>query len=533
MAALGTLVLTLTAAVLAAGFVQGRLPAGLMVVACIAILVGAAGFVWRRARRGTLSWQKSLATLGLLIYAASLTSLGVRLADGGTDSTGGWLAYLIVAGGLSVVYVAAFVEAGPLRHAFAGFANLAFHSRPQRFAETVERIVPKPIDLAAPVLGVRERSNFAWNELIAFDACVECRRCEDVCPAHAAGSPLNPMALIGALRRADDNEELIGSAISADALWACTTCGACVEACPMFIEHVDAIVDLRRSVTLERGETPKVSEWIEQLSAWEQAAGRPLPERLTWASDLQLRRLGAGEHTAVLLWVGDAGFMPEGQRALRALVQILRSARVEFAVLPEEGDVGDTALRLGAEHVFRELAEANAQRLDAVTFERILTLDPHVVQAFAADYLAIGRRWDVVHHTTFLEELMARDQWRPGTSAGGAVLTFHDPCYLGRYGGEYESPRALLKATGASLVEMRSSRQASFCCGYGGGAALTDVPSKRRIPDLRVEQARVTNARTLVVACPNCSLMLGGSAAGAMEVVEISEWLARSSEKRQ
>jgi Fe-S oxidoreductase len=524
--ALGLLVLAATAFLtLVAGlrFWALGLVAG---VAAASSVFGIFSFWRRRVHAGATNKIKTLNAAGLAGFVIFYGVATVRSALRDPAPSGDWLAVWLTFGAAVSALTLVRLGMGPLRHATAGLVYLAAHPRPGRFAKFHAPSSPPLTDLESEGLGVTAREDFAWNRLVAFDACVECRRCEEVCPAHAAGSALNPMRLIASLREAVCEVPLVGGAVSPETLWACTTCNACVEACPMFIEHVDAVIDLRRGVTLERGETPGAAVLFENLAADGQAAGRPLGERLNWAADLQLRRLGRGEHTDLLLWVGDAGFLPEGRRTLRALVRLLARAGCEVAVIPEEEDVGDVVLRLGEEDLFRTLARANAARLDAVSFERIVTVDPHVVQAFAADYQAIGRSWPVVHHTVLLDELLTAG--RLVTSAGAPrppPLTYHDPCYLGRHAGEYGAPRRVLAATGAVALEMARSRETSFCCGYGGGATVTDMPSERRIPDMRMIQAKATGAAGVAVACPNCSVMLTASAGAALPVRDVAEWL--------
>jgi Fe-S oxidoreductase len=337
----------------------------------------------------------------------------------------------------------------------------------------------------------------------------------------AAGSALNPRQMIQALSQGGTD---LRAVVPDDALWACTTCRACVDACPMFIEHVDAVLEMRRHRTLELGETPRSSSYLEVMADAGTASPAGISARLDWASDLSLRRLAPGDSCETLLWVGDSGFLPQGRRTLRALVELLSRAGVDVAVLPEELDVGDVALRLGDEALFRDLAIANCARLDAVNFERVVTTDPHVLQALARDYSAVGRTFPAVHHTTLLQELIATGRISP---AAGEVrkITYHDPCYLGRYAGEYEAPREILAALGAQLIEMPSNRRTSLCCGAGGGATITDVPVERRVAEIRIEQALATGAEVVATACPNCSVMFDGLGGERLAFADVAELL--------
>ncbi len=294
----------------------------------------------------------------------------------------------------------------------------------------------------------------------------------------------------------------------------------------MLIEHVDAIMDLRRYQTLELGATPgKGSDALSELKAADNPGGRTLASRLDWATDLALPRLADHGNCDVLLWLGDAAFDLRGQRTLRSLVRLLRKAAVDFAVLgADELDCGDLARRLGEEAIFRDLARRNVEILARYRFARILTADPHVLHCLRNEYPAFGGRYEVVHHTRFLADLLAAGRLKPSKISSGAV-TYHDPCYLGRYNGEIDAPRTILDRLGLERLEMERSGLQSFCCGGGGGAPLTDIPGRRRIPDLRMDQARSTGAPTVAVACPNCALMLEGVVGPRPSIADVAELL--------
>jgi Fe-S oxidoreductase len=294
----------------------------------------------------------------------------------------------------------------------------------------------------------------------------------------------------------------------------------------MMIEHVDAIVDLRRYQTLEEGATPgKGAEALAELKAADNPGGRTLASRLDWAADLDLPLLANKGNAELLLWVGNGGFDLRNQRTLRALVRLLRRAQIDFAVLGEEElDSGDLARRLGDEAQFQDLARRNIATLAKYGVRRIVTADPHVLHCLKNEYPALGGRYEVLHHTTLLASLLAEGKLTPQKKLGGSV-TYHDPCYLGRYNGEIEAPRAILDRLGVERLEMQRSGLRSFCCGGGGGAPLTDVAGKRRIPDVRMDQARETGAATIAVACPTCAVMLEGVVGPRPAVSDIAELL--------
>ena len=453
-------------------------------------------------------------------------------------------------GVLSFGFLVPGMTIGPMRHAFAGVMHLVFHPREKRF-DAPGATGLRLIDLEDASLGVGRAYEFSWKQLLSFDACVQCGRCEEVCPAHAAGAPLNPKKLIFDLWAASSGpgndrgyrgnghpgleqqgtrnhtpEVLVheDGIIHPDTLWACTTCRACVEACPMMIEHVDAVVDLRRHQVLERGLIPgKGGDALIQLREADTVSGKPLSARLSWASDLNLPVATRNQAFEVLLWLGEAVFDQRGQRTIRALVRLLRIAGVDFAILGEaERDIGDVARRLGDEVTFTRLALDNISLLDRFDFERIVTSDPHVLQTLRHEYPALGGRYEVTHHASFVLSLVRNNRLSLGQSRADRI-TYHDPCYLGRYNGEYEAPRELVRQMGVDLVEMERSRENSFCCGWGGGAAFTDIESEQRIPDLRMAQASCTGAQSVAVACPNCAVMFEGVSGRQADVIDVIE----------
>ncbi|HEX4584815.1 MAG TPA: DUF3483 domain-containing protein [Burkholderiaceae bacterium] len=429
------------------------------------------------------------------------------------------------------------VSWGPMRHALAGALHLVFHPRPARFDARRIDAALQPIALDSTRLGVQSAVDFRWNQLLGFDACVQCGRCEAACPAYAAGLPLNPKQLIRDLAASATDRALIGvgAPVDADTLWACTTCRACVYECPMMIEHVDAVIDLRRFQTLELGATPgKAVQALQELRATDTVCGRSTVSRLDWAADLKLRPLQSGASCDVLLWLGEAAFDLRGQRTLRALVQLLQRAAVDFAVLgADELDCGDLARRLGDEATFADLARRNVATLATRRFARILTADPHVLHALRNEYPAFGGRYEVWHHSAYLLELVRSGRLPVDPRSMEGPVTFHDPCYLGRYNGDVESPRQLLRTIGIAAVEMQRSGLRSSCCGWGGGAAFTDVVGKRRIPDVRIEQAREVGAEVVAVACPNCAVMLEAVVAPRPVVLDLAELVQRAVQEVQ
>ncbi|MDA8250280.1 MAG: (Fe-S)-binding protein [Rhodospirillales bacterium] len=388
-------------------------------------------------------------------------------------------------------------------------------------------------DLTQPRLGLSDIGQLGRKQVLDLFACTECGRCQEMCPAYAAGKPLSPKLLIMNLRdhlletqgigghRAGLGGSLIGGAVGEETIWSCTTCRACMEACPLFIEHVPKIVDLRRHLAMEAGRLPDgiagAMLSIEQRGhPW---AGTPF-SRLDWCRDLGVRVLAPGEATDVLLWVGcTAALDSRAQKVARALVRLLQAANVDFAILGDaETCTGDAARRTGNDYQFQMQAEANVATLNARHFARIVTICPHCLNTLKNEYGNFGGVFEVIHHSQLLSELIAsgRLPQRPGGESGPGAIAFHDPCYLGRYNGEYQAPRTVAAATGAAVVEMERSHERSFCCGGGGGRAFAVEPPDQRINTVRARQARATGAPVVATACPFCLLMLeDGSKAAA------------------
>jgi dimethylglycine catabolism B len=548
---------------------------GTLLLAASATMFVGSLFVARRrrnppARLSKGPWMrlpKSLAAFSVGVFLITLPTVGILPAGAFQGLLGGLVALALaglVVWGMGELFFG-MTWGGPMKHAFAGALHLAFHRRPERFSSKHGKAGRstglKALNLedeSAP-LGVEKPADFTWNQLLGFDACVQCGRCEAVCPAFAAGQPLNPKKLIqdmvvglaggsdaayagspypgkpigehhgsphGPIVLSPQGHE--GKAlVDAETLWSCTTCRACVEECPMMIEHVDAIVDMRRHLTLERGQTPnKGAEVLDNLIATDNPGGFDPGSRLHWAADLNLPLMADVKQTEVLLWLGDGAFDMRNQRTLRALVKILRTAEVDFAVLGnEERDSGDVARRLGDEATFQSLAGRNIATLARYRFRRIVTCDPHSFHVLGNEYGELGGQYEVRHHSTFIAELydagrLAFTPWKGGT------VTYHDPCYLGRYNGEYEAPRNVLKALGITVAEMERSGFRSRCCGGGGGAPITDIPGKQRIPDMRMNDVEATGAELVAVGCPQCTAMLEGVVDGPAEVRDIAELVA-------
>ncbi len=443
----------------------------------------------------------------------------------------------------------AWIPYSKLRHLFTSPANIYFQNLGPKG-------VLQPLDMEkAERLGVSRLEQFTWKDLFDLDSCTECGRCEVNCPAFLTTKPLSPKALILDLRKymhsmsmasaaapaatAQDEEAspLVGPVIHEDTLWSCTTCRACMEQCPVMIEQVPKIIDMRRHLVMERAEFPgDLQAMVRSL----EARAHPYPgaqaSRTDWMQGLKLTDLAEqpGAEFEVLFWVGCAGALNKrNQEVTRALAQVLTRAGVKFAVLGrEERCTGDPARRIGYEFLFQQLAQQNIATLDRFQVKTVVAACPHCFHTLKNEYPQLGGNYTVLHHSEFLEKLVAEGRLKPAASESGAV-TYHDPCYLGRYNGVYDAPRELLAAGGgAGCAEPETSRGNALCCGGGGGFSFMEEKSGTRMNQNRAKQLLATGAETVGVACPFCMIMLEDgvkSVAGekSVHVLDIAEVLER------
>lgn len=387
---------------------------------------------------------------------------------------------------------------------------------------------PEPIDIEkaeTESCGAGAITDFTWKQLLDLDACTNCGRCQDACPAWATGKPLSPRKIIQDLKthmitaaknRANQSgnaPSLIGSAPSEDEIWACTTCGACQDKCPVYVEHIIKIIDMRRHLVLMQNKMPESAQLMLRNM---QSRGHPwagvqtLRLRGDWTNDLDLKILAEGDTTDTLFWVGCTGALVDRNvEATLSMARVLKAAGVEFAVLGEaEGCCGDPARRTGYEFQFQIMAEQNIEIFKGYGIKKIITTCPHCYNTIKNEYPRYGGDFEVVHYTQFIAGLIREGKLKL-TNELKSRLTYHDPCYLGRYNNIYMEPRHVLQAIPeAKLTEMKRCRNNSFCCGGGGGHMwIEEQPGTTKINQMRIEDAIKTGADTVVTACPYCLQM--------------------------
>ncbi len=447
--------------------------------------------------------------------------------------------------------------------------------------------------------GVSKAEQFTWKQLLDGYACTECGRCNTVCPATNTGKPLYPKEIILGVKEAlfarsneilgenslwarmsvvevkpdrsveekeAHHEPMVGGIISTEALWACTTCRACMEICPVSIEHVPKIVDMRRHLVMEESDFPtEVTSLFNNIernfNPWEISNDR----RAEWAAGLGIPLLSENPNADVLYWVGCMGsFDRRNQKVATSVAKILKAASVNFAILgPEEWCSGDPARRIGNEYLWQMMAQQNIETLNGYGFNTanalnghdghvpgngvagaapkhrtIITACPHCFNTIKNEYPQLGGDYEVVHHTVFIDRLLADEKITLPEDFDERKLTYHDPCYIGRYNDIYDEPRRVLSVLNTNgVTEMRRHRTKSFCCGGGGGRAWMEEKIGKRVNQARVNEALETGAEVLAAACPFCITMFddgikGVEAEDKLQIEDISEIVARAIESQ-
>ena len=404
------------------------------------------------------------------------------------------------------------------------------------------------------VFGVGHVEDFTWKQMLDFATCTECGRCQSVCPAWTTGKPLSPKLLIMGLREnmfasadrllsrsgTSDVATLVPTTIDPDLLWSCTTCGACVEQCPVDIEHVDAIIDMRRyEVLMESRFPPEAALLLRNLENQGDPWGLGSAKRSDWLSSLDFEvRVIDGvipPDVEYLYWVGCTGALDErARKTVASTARVLHRAGVNFAVLgPRETCSGDPARRMGNEYLFQELAKTNIATLNEVGATKIVASCAHCFNTIKNEYPELGGNYEVIHHSELLSHLLESGRLVPGESYS-AKVTLHDPCYLGRHNRVFEEPREVLDSVpGAVRIEMGRSRETSFCCGAGGARMWMEENIGKRVNAERIQEALATGADVVGTACPFCMIMLddavkGEGRADDVTVLDISQVIERS-----
>jgi Fe-S oxidoreductase len=507
-------------------------------------------------------------------------------ADGAT-----WVALVKICISMTwLITIALNVTMGVAWHRFLAFPNIFFKRSPAKPAGSgLGALRPmmsngKPLDFeqADPErdqFGVAQVEQFTWKGLLDFSTCTECGRCQSQCPAWNTAKPLSPKLLVLSLRDhayakapyllagggkdltgeekataaqlahvdvlalAEAERPLIGTAdeagvIDPDVLWSCTTCGACVEQCPVDIEHVDHIVDMRRyQVLIESNFPPEAGVMLRNLENKGNPWGAPQNTREDWTKglDFAVPRVAEVDDFEYLFWVGCAGaFEDRAKKTTRAVATLLHEAGVSYAILGEgETCTGDPARRIGNEFVFQMLAQQNVETLNEAGVKKIVATCPHCFNTLGNEYEQLGGKFEVVHHTQLHAHLVAAGKLTPVQPVDGGV-TYHDPCYLGRHNRVFAAPREVLGAAiEGGLVEMPRNSERSFCCGAGGARMWMEERIGKRINVERTEEAIATGAKTIAVGCPFCYTMIGDGVTGKgeqdnVEVVDVATVLLRS-----
>ncbi len=439
-----------------------------------------------------------------------------------------------------------YIPASKLAHIFTGPANVFMRAADSHAALPLIANIEEQEHF-----GVAKLTDFNWKQLVNFDACMRCGRCLDFCPTFNTGKPLKPRQLIievGAymnrqaglragpagplfseagvtgnellspeersLASVPKVEEIIGPVVSEEELWDCTTCRACMEQCPVRIEHVPLIVDMRRNLVLEQSRFPQ--ELVMLFNNLERNANPysfPASSRADWAADVGVRELSAVEDPSTLeivYWVGCmSSFDPRNQRVATAFAKILKAARVEFAILgKEESCSGDPARRAGNQYLYQILAPTKIETLKAYLPKRVVANCPHCFNTLKNEYPQLGGNFEVVHHSEFINELIASGRLKVSSSiVEDHKMAYHDPCYLGRYNEVYDAPRSVMDSAAGGYVELPRCRDRGFCCGAGGARAFMEEKRGTRISHNRLNEAVATDASGVAVGCPFCVTM--------------------------
>jgi Fe-S oxidoreductase len=505
----------------------------------------------------------SAIVITLLLWHASRVALGLNEYDAGAAPMANALSGLFGDGSVTEVLERVFVWAHVLL--ILGFLAYLPHSKHLHIMSAAVnvyfgrtrargRLEPLQFDEEAPEedmrFGIGTVEDLTWKQMMDAFSCTECGRCQDACPAYATDKRLSPKLLIMGVRDhlfaegpkalaahetdgAYDGPPIAGTSVPEESIWDCVTCGACVRECPVNIEHIDHIVDLRRHLVMVDSSFPTEAEpMLRDVERQSNPWGKPQAERAAWAEGLGVSVLEPGDPVPeILYWVGcAASFDERAQTSARSTAKLLQAAGVDFAILgPAEACNGDPARRMGNEYVFQAYAEQNVETLNEAGVRRIVASCPHCFNTLANEYPDFGGRYEVVHHSELLAELVREGRLSPAASE--QAITYHDSCYLARHNDVLEAPRELAAVVGQPIEMARSGRR-TFCCGAGGAHMWMEERAKP-INEERVREAAATGAETLAVACPFCTVMLDDGVKGTggdMRVADVATLLAEAVE---
>jgi len=453
------------------------------------------------------------------------------------------------------IVIASNLTMGIAWHRFLAFFNI-FYKRNSDGTNSLGALPEmlshgKPVDFEDPkeddVFGLGTRSDISWKGLLDMTTCTECGRCQSQCPAWHTEKPLSPKLLIMAMRdhalaNIPKEGPIVGETISPDVLWSCTTCGACVNECPVDIEHIDHIVNMRRYQVLVESEFPtELGGTFRNLEKAGNPWGANRMDRNAWISEcnfpVEVIDGALPDDVEYLFWVGCAGAYEErAKKTTKAVAELLYMSGVKFGVLgARETCTGDPARRAGNEFLYQILSRENIETFKEVYVsykgkKKVVVTCPHCFTTIGRDYKQQGFELEMVHHTQLLNTLVKEGKLKPVAPAA-KKLTYHDPCYLGRHNQIYEPPRELLESTGVDLVEMPRNKERSFCCGAGGGRMWMEEKLGSRINMNRVDEAIATGAQEVAVGCPFCRVMVSDGVKGResdVEVIDVAQALLRS-----
>ncbi len=486
-------------------------------------------------------WQPVASTLAKMVGYGDGRIIGWHI--------GWWMAL-----GLILLFLVYFPRSKHI-HLFMAPVNFTIE-RKKEDGSKVPLGVLEPIDFEDETVeqfGVAKLEHLRQSQILDPYACIQCNRCSNVCPANSTGKALSPAA-IEINKRYEFNtiipdfakgiespREVMEFVLNSESLWACTTCGACIEVCPVGCEQMIDIIDIRRDQVMMKGEFPAE---LQTAFRGMERAGNPWgigqDKRMEWAEGLNVPTVSENSDFEVLFWVGCAGsYDPAAQSTTKAMVSILEHANINYAVLGKgEKCTGDPARRAGNEYLYYQLATENVETLNAALIDenldsskekRILTTCPHCFNALFNDYPQLGGNYKVMHHTELIEELMQAGKLPPLDL--DKKLTYHDPCYLGRHNDIYDAPRNILNSGNSNITEMERNRNNSFCCGAGGAQFWKEEEEgDAKIPDVRFQEAMDTGAEIIAAACPFCKVMLDSSEKieeeNAPEVLDIAQIVA-------